>query len=244
MSQSIDYTVLNSDDLILRSQKGDQNALKLLTQTHTPLVKAMVKRFNSCVQDKEDLMQIGYIGLIKAIKGFDPSYNVQFSTYAVPLIIGEIKRYIRDEGAVKVSRSVKELRQRIKNFCQQYLAEFGKEPTIDCICIGVKCSQEQVLEAIESGFAPISLEQTYCMDDGNNDCLLNHIQSKKEIDWLDIIQLKDCVNDLTSQEKNLLSMRYYLNLTQSVIADKLGMSQVQVSRLESKIIKKLRCKMK
>ncbi len=244
MVQTIDYDRSNSVDLILRAQMGDKAAMKELTVINTPLVKTMVKRFNNYATDREDLLQIGYIGLIKAIKGFDARFNVKFSTYAVPLIIGEIKRYIRDEGYVKVARSIKELRQKIRNFCDQYSNKYGATASIKDICDALGCDSNQVHEAIESGYAAVSLDQSINNDDNSADCLLNHVQSKKEIDWIDIIQLKESLNELSEEEKKIIAMRYYSNLTQTVIAQQLGMSQVQVSRLESRILKKLRGKMK
>ena len=244
MKQTIDYGQYNSNQLILKAQNGDADAMRELTIANTPLVKAMAKRFNNYTTERDDLLQIGYIGLVKAIKGFDPSFNVKFSTYAVPLIVGEIKRYIRDEGTVKVARSIKELRQKIRVFCDDYRNKNGTEASLKEICCGVQCESDQVLEAIESGYATVSLEQTVSNDDNSNDCLLNKLQSKKDTDWLDIIQLKDSLRELSDTEKQIISMRYYSNLTQTVIAGQLGMSQVQVSRMESRILKKLRCKMK
>ena len=243
MSQSNDYQLYNTEELILRAKNGDESAMETITTINTPLVRSMSKRFSNCI-DKEDILQIGYIGLIKAVKGFDPSFGVKFSTYAVPLILGEIKRYIRDDGAVKVSRSVKELRHRIIAFNNDFSIKTGREATVSEICQGVNCNEEAVIDAIASGHMLISLEQSVPGADGNSDCLLNHIEAKKEHDWIDIIQLRDCLADLSDDEKQIISMRYYSNLTQSVIAEKMGLSQVQVSRIESKIIKKLRCKMK
>lgn len=243
MNQNSNYQLYNTEELILKAQNGDETAMETITTINTPLVRSMSKRFGSCI-DKEDIMQIGFIGLIKAVKGFDPSFGVKFSTYAVPLILGEIKRYIRDDGAVKVSRSVKELRHKIVAFNNDFSIKHGREATVNEICQGVNCSPETVIDAIASGHMLISLEQSIAGQDGNSDCLLNHLEAKKEPDWLDIIQLRDCLSDLSDYEKQIISMRYYSNLTQSVIAEKLGMSQVQVSRMESKIIKKLRCKMK
>lgn len=244
MKQAIDYSQYNSNQLILLAQTGDADAMRELTIVNTPLVKAMAKRFNNFTTERDDLLQIGYIGLVKAIKGFDPSYNVKFSTYAVPLIVGEIKRYIRDEGSVKVARSIKELRQKIRGFCDEYRNKNGIEPSINEICREMQCKADHVLEAIESGYTTVSLEQTVSGDDNSNECLINKLQHKKDTDWLDIIQLKQSLRELTDMEKRIISLRYYSNFTQAVIAELLGMSQVQISRMESRILKKLRCKMK
>jgi len=243
MNPNNDYHLYNTNELILKAQNGDQNAMSTLISINTPLVKSIAKRFNGCLE-KEDVLQLGFIGLIKAVKGFDTSYCVKFSTYAVPLILGEIKRYIRDDGAVKIARSIKELRQRIISYNNDFSYKNGREASVSEICKGVGCDRDVVLEAIASGQALVSLEQSINGRDGNTDCLINHLESKREPEWIDIIQLRDCLTDLSDDEKQLISMRYYLNYTQTVIAEKLGMSQVQVSRLESKIIKKLRCKMK
>ena len=243
MTEKYDYDSGNSVGLILKAQAGDSESLKKMVEINTPLVKAMVRRYNSFKTDREDLLQIGYIGLIKAVKGFDPSYNVRFSTYAVPLIIGEIKRYMRDEGAVKIARSVKELNRKIRCYCENFAFEHGTDATVEDICRGLNCSRESVLEAIESGYAAVSLEQPV-FSDGSCDTLLNHLEAKKEPEWLDILQLRECLKELTKEEKQIISMRYYSNLTQSSIAGQLGMSQVQVSRMESRILRKLRAKMK
>ena len=135
MTQKLDYGSENSMELLTAAKNGDKQAADKLVELNTPLVKSMVRRFSCCSQaDRDDLMQIGFVGLIKAIKGFDPTYGVRFSTYAVPMIIGEIKRYLRDGGAVRIARSIKELRQRIKAFTAEYISKNGTEATLDEVC--------------------------------------------------------------------------------------------------------------
>lgn len=243
MSNKINYETSNTPELIAKAQGGDADAMRLLVEINTPLVKAMTRRYNGFSIDREDLLQIGFIGLIKAVKGFDASYNVRFSTYAVPLIIGEIKRYMRDEGALKIARSIKELSQKIKNFCEVFAYDKGREATLDEICKGLECTRESALEAIESNRGAVSLEQPISTD-GTQDSLMNHLEAKRGLDWLDIIQLRDCLKELKPQEKQIIVMRYYNNLTQTKIAQQLGMSQVQISRMESRILKKLKARMK
>ena len=152
MTQKLDYGSENSMELLAAAKNGDKQAADKLVELNTPLVKSMVRRFSCCSQaDRDDLMQIGFVGLIKAIKGFDPTYGVRFSTYAVPMIIGEIKRYLRDGGAVRIARSIKELRQRIKAFTAEYISKSGTEATLDEVCGALGCSREAALEALEAG---------------------------------------------------------------------------------------------
>lgn len=244
MTQKLDYGSENSMELLTAAKNGDKQAADKLVELNTPLVKSMVRRFSCCSQaDRDDLMQIGFVGLIKAIKGFDPTYGVRFSTYAVPMIIGEIKRYLRDGGAVRIARSIKELRQRIKAFTAEYISKSGTEATLDEVCGALGCSREAALEALESGNAAVSLEQPI-FGDGTQDCLMDRLESRSGPDALDIIQLRQCLNELTKEEKQIIAMRYFEDRTQSAIAAVLGTSQVQVSRMESRIIKKLRARMK
>ncbi len=244
MTQKLDYGSENSMELLTAAKNGDKQAADKLVELNTPLVKSMVRRFSCCSQaDRDDLMQIGFVGLIKAIKGFDPTYGVRFSTYAVPMIIGEIKRYLRDGGAVRIARSIKELRQRIKAFTAEYISKSGTEATLDEVCGALGCSREAALEALEAGNAAVSLEQPI-FGDGTQDCLMDRLESRSGPDALDIIQLRQCLNELTKEEKQIIAMRYFEDRTQSAIAAVLGTSQVQVSRMESRIIKKLRSRMK
>ena len=159
------------------------------------------------------------------------------------MIIGEIKRYLRDGGAVRIARSIKELRQRIKAFTAEYVSKNGTEATLDEVCGALGCSREAALEALEAGNAAVSLEQPI-FGDGTQDCLMDRLESRSGPDALDIIQLRQCLNELTKEEKQIIAMRYFEDRTQSAIAAVLGTSQVQVSRMESRIIKKLRARMK
>lgn len=244
MTQKLDYGSENSMELLTAAKNGDKQAADKLVELNTPLVKSMVRRFSCCSQaDRDDLMQIGFVGLIKAIKGFDPTYGVRFSTYAVPMIIGEIKRYLRDGGAVRIARSIKELRQRIKAFTAEYISKNGTEATLDEVCGALGCSWEAALEALEAGNVAVSLEQPI-FGDGTQDCLMDRLESRSGPDALDIIQLRQCLNELTKEEKQIIAMRYFEDRTQTAIAAVLGTSQVQVSRMESRIIKKLRARMK
>ena len=179
-------------ELLKRSHAGDKEARDRLVMENAGLVWSIVRRFIGRGPEPDDLFQIGNIGLIKAIDHFDTELGVRFSTYAVPMIIGEIKRYLRDGGAVRIARSIKELRQRIKAFTAEYISKSGTEATLDEVCSALGCSREAALEALEAGNAAVSLEQPI-FGDGTQDCLMDRLESRSGPDALDIIQLRQCL---------------------------------------------------
>lgn len=226
--------------LIKRAQSGDDGAKEELVKENIPLVKSVVKRFKGR-GEYDDLMQLGAIGFIKAIQNFDETYGVRFSTYAVPMISGEIKRFLRDDGAVKVSRWAKTLAQKINVFIDEKLKSGEKEPTVDEIAQNFGVEAEQVVFAMDTGHYLLSLSSTV----GDDDVTLEDkiVGDRSPDEDLDKIMLKDFIEDLPEREKKVIILRYFRDKTQSEIATELGVSQVQVSRIECKVLQKLKEKL-
>lgn len=225
-------------ELIRKSQAGDRQAKSIIIESNMPLIKSIVKRFKNMYIEYEDLIQLGSLGLVKAINNFDTSYCVKFSTYAVPMITGEIKRFIRDDGAIKVSRAVKLLSSKITQFVDRFIKEFAREPNVEEIATEFGIEKEEVIYALDSSHMPVSLYDKYD-DDGKN--LIEKLPSNdNQDDVIDKIVLRDCIKDLNDREKLIIYLRYYKDRTQSDIARIIGISQVQVSRIESKVIAKMR----
>ncbi len=226
--------------LIKRAQSGDDGAKEELVKENIPLVKSVVKRFKGR-GEYDDLMQLGAIGFIKAIQNFDETYGVRFSTYAVPMISGEIKRFLRDDGAVKVSRWAKTLAQKINVFIDEKLKSGEKEPTVDEIAQNFGVEAEQVVFAMDTGHYLLSLSSTV----GDDDVTLEDkiVGDRSPDEDLDKIMLKDFIEDLPEREKKVIILRYFRDKTQSEIAAELGVSQVQVSRIECKVLQKLKDKL-
>lgn len=225
-------------ELIRKSQAGDRQAKSKIIESNMPLIKSIVKRFKNKYIEYEDLIQLGSLGLVKAINNFDTSYCVKFSTYAVPMITGEIKRFIRDDGAIKVSRAVKLLSSKITQFVDRFIKEFAREPNVEEIATEFGIEKEEVIYALDSSHMPVSLYDKYD-DDGKN--LIEKLPSNdNQDDVIDKIVLRDCIKDLNDREKLIIYLRYYKDRTQSDIARIIGISQVQVSRIESKVIAKMR----
>lgn len=226
--------------LIKRAQSGDDGAKEELVKENIPLVKSVVKRFKGR-GEYDDLMQLGAIGFIKAIQNFDETYGVRFSTYAVPMISGEIKRFLRDDGAVKVSRWAKTLAQKINVFIDEKLKSGEKEPTVDEIAQNFGVDAEQVVFAMDTGHYLLSLSSTV----GDDDVTLEDkiVGDRSPDEDLDKIMLKDFIEDLPEREKKVIILRYFRDKTQSEIAAELGVSQVQVSRIECKVLQKLKDKL-
>ncbi|MGI6085064.1 MAG: SigF/SigG family RNA polymerase sporulation sigma factor [Acetivibrionales bacterium] len=233
----------SSLDLVKRAQNGDTDARNTLIDKNTGLVWSVVRRFRNRNVETEDLFQIGCIGLIKAIDKFDLSFNVQFSTYAVPMILGEIRRYFRDDGVIKVSRSLKELSIRARDISEKLEQEMGRPPSINELAKALGEEPENVIHAIDASRTPESLFREYEDEDGSENRLIDRIISQendKESETVERISLYSALKQLPSREKNLIWMRYYSGQTQQSVAKKLGISQVQVSRLEKKILELLK----
>lgn len=233
---------MDNKELLIRAKQGDETAREQLVENNIRLVHSIVKRFTMRGYDSEDLFQIGCIGLVKAIDKFDNSYDVQFSTYAVPLIMGEIKRFMRDDGMVKISRSVKENSWKINRCISDLIKINGREPKIEEIEKQTGISKEDIMLAMETSKDVESIYKTVCGGEGKELCLIDQLgDEKNESDKvLNNVLLEQLISELGDTERKLIVMRYFEDMTQSDIAKKLKISQVQVSRLERKILLKMR----
>lgn len=232
-------------DLIKKSRQGDKEARDLVVKENVGLVWSIVRRFANRGHEMEDLFQIGSIGLIKAIDKFDYSYDVKFSTYAVPMITGEIKRFLRDDGMIKVSRSLKENATKIRIFRERYANTNGREPTIEEIEKGLSLTREEILMAMETGAEVESLYKTIYQGDGTPIYLIDKLTETKDEseNMIDKLALKEVIASLDDREQEIIKLRYFKDRTQTDIANVLGISQVQVSRMEKRILKILRDKL-
>lgn len=236
-------TFLTDDEvkeLIRKSQQGDQEARDALVQKNMRLVWSVVQRFLNRGYEADDLFQIGCIGLLKSVDKFDLSYDVKFSTYAVPMIIGEIQRFIRDDGTVKVSRSLKELNNKIRKAKDELSKELGRMPTIHELGEYLDIDPEEIILAQDANRSPASIHETVYENDGDPITLLDQIDDGNEGKWFDQIALKEAIAGLDERERLIVYLRYYKDQTQSEVAERLGISQVQVSRLEKKILMQMK----
>ncbi|ABO67588.1 RNA polymerase sigma-F factorr [Geobacillus thermodenitrificans NG80-2] len=230
-------------ELIRRSQEGDQEARDEIIEKNMRLVWSVVQRFLNRGYEADDLFQIGCIGLLKSVDKFDLSYDVKFSTYAVPMIIGEIQRFLRDDGTVKVSRSLKEMGNKIRKAKDELSKTRGRAPTITEIADHLGVSPEEVVLAQEAVRSPASIHETVYENDGDPITLLDQIADADEASWFEKIALKKAIEELDERERLIVYLRYYKDQTQSEVAARLGISQVQVSRLEKKILQHIKEKM-
>ncbi|MCZ0754591.1 RNA polymerase sporulation sigma factor SigF [Anoxybacillus sp. J5B_2022] len=229
-------------ELIRRSQEGDEEAREEIIQKNMRLVWSVVQRFLNRGYEPDDLFQIGCIGLLKSVDKFDLSYDVKFSTYAVPMIIGEIQRFIRDDGTVKVSRSLKETGNKIRKAKDELSKQYGRAPTVTEIADYLQISPEDVVLAQEAARSPTSIHETVYENDGDPITLLDQIANQEEL-WFDKLALKKAIEELEERERLIVYLRYYKDQTQSEVASRLGISQVQVSRLEKKILQQIKQRM-
>ncbi|MGI5850841.1 MAG: RNA polymerase sporulation sigma factor SigF [Caldicoprobacterales bacterium] len=229
-------------DFIKKAQEGEQQAVDILVEKNIALVKSIIKRFLNRGYEYDDLFQIGVIGLIKAIRNYDPQYNVRFSTYAVPMIMGEIKRFLRDDGLIKVSRSLKELANKSLAMKEQLKSVLHREPSIQEIADAVGSDPEDIVHALEASRTPNSIYDVVYEDDDNPILLIDKVsvddaQMSKVVDR---VALKDVLSKLDERERYIIVMRYFHDKTQSDIASELGISQVQVSRIEKRVLIRMR----
>jgi RNA polymerase sporulation-specific sigma factor len=222
--------------LIKQSQEGDQGARDKIVEKNMRLVWSVVQRFLNRGYEADDLFQIGSIGLLKSVDKFDLSYDVRFSTYAVPMIIGEIQRFIRDDGTVKVSRSLKETGNKVRKAKDELSKSLGRTPTINEVAQYLDVAVEDVIMAQDAVRAPQSIHETVYENDGDPITLLDQISDHSESKWFDKIALKDMMDRLDERERLIVYLRYFKDQTQSEVAERLSISQVQVSRLEKKIL--------
>lgn len=229
-------------DLLAKAQNGDCQARERLVNCNLRLVFNLVQRFANRGYEIEDLFQIGTIGLIKAIDKFDTSYNVKFSTYAVPMIVGEIRRFLRDDNPIKVSRSLKETAYKV-NKCRETLTkELGRDPKISEIADILDLEIEDIVTALEAMQTPTSIHETLYQDDGDPIYLLDQLtnDTEDEPSWFDRLALKEVLNKLPVKEKEVLLLRFFQDKTQTEVAESVGLSQVQVSRIERQALRKIK----
>ncbi|NLL17855.1 MAG: RNA polymerase sporulation sigma factor SigF [Clostridia bacterium] len=238
------YPLLSEEEmteLLQKAQAGDEEAREKLINCNLKLVFSLVQRFENRGYELEDLFQIGTIGLIKAIDKFDFAYNVKFSTYAVPMIVGEIKRFLRDDSPVKVSRSLKETAYRVHRLREQLLKKLGREPSLSEIADELGMKQEQIVTALEAIQQPGSIYETLYQDEGDPIFLLDQLSDPKDHQpWLDNIALREVLDKLPDRHRQVILMRFFEDKTQTEVAEIVGLSQVQISRIERQALKTMR----
>lgn len=235
----------NNGKYIQLAQNNNEEAMEMLIKNNSGLIWSIVRRFTGRGYETEDLYQIGCIGLIKAIKRFDINLDVQLSTYAVPYIMGEIKRFIRDDGIIKISRQTKELSVKIKQIQNDYMNKLGEEIPINLIADKLNISKEEVAAAIESTQNVNSIYNIEAPDGSDDRMLIDKISDNKDEynKLVDEMTLKDIINNLDKKEKEVILLRFYKEQTQSQVGKILGITQVQVSRIEKKVLEKMKLKL-
>lgn len=240
------FPLLEDEEAIIllnEAQKGNQEARERLINCNLRLVFNLVQRFANRGYEIEDLFQIGTIGLIKAIDKFDTSYQVKFSTYAVPMIVGEIRRFLRDDNPIKVSRSLKEIAYKVNRCREDLTKELGREPQISEIAEVLDINIEDIVTALEAVQAPTSINETLYQDDGDPIYILDQLTKEDnnvEPQWFDKLALKEVLGKLPNKEKEVLLLRFFHDKTQTEVAKTVGLSQVQVSRIERQALKHLK----
>lgn len=228
-------------ELLKRVKEGDQAAREELISGNLRLVLSVIQRFTNRGENPDDLFQVGCIGLIKAIDHFDTNQMVRFSTYGVPMIIGEIRRYLRDNNSIRVSRSMRDTAYRAMQEKERLTALNGREPSVDEIANGLGIRREDVVLALESIVEPVSLYEPIFSDGGDTIYVMDQLGDKNDDkNWLEEIALKEAMNDLSDREKKIMSMRFFQGKTQMEVANEIGISQAQVSRLEKGALDKIK----
>lgn len=229
------------EELLKKIRDGDKYAREKLINGNLRLVLSVIKRFWSRGENPDDLFQIGCIGLIKAIDNFDVTQNVRFSTYAVPMIIGEIRRYLRDNNAIRVSRSIKDMAYKAMQAKEILTARLGREPTVGEIAKELDSPRTDVVMALESVVEPMSLYEPVFSDGGDTIYVLDQVGDKNdEVGWVDEISFKEAMKGLSDREKKILTLRFMHGKTQMEVSKEIGISQAQVSRLEKGVINKIK----
>lgn len=226
--------------LIALAQQGDNEAKTLLLNENRPLIKSIIRRYANKGVEYDDLIQIASVGFLKAVTNFCEDYNVRFSTYAVPMILGEVKRYMRDDGYVKISRSIKTLSAKIFKYIEEVRQSGGVEPTIFDLSKKFDVDITEVVFALDCQKQPFSLYEKTEDDEQGLSLIEKLSDGNKEDKIIDSVILKNVIAQLTEREKKIIMLRYYRDMTQSEIAKLMGVSQVQVSRLENKILTKIK----
>lgn len=222
------------DELLLKIKCGDKEARQIFIKGNLRLVLSVIKRFSNSNENADDLFQIGCIGLIKAIDNFDINQQVKFSTYAVPMIIGEIRRYLRDNNSIRVSRSLRDIAYKAIYTKEAYIKKYDKEPTMCEIAEEIGVSSEEIVYALDAIQSPVSLYEPVYSEGGDTLYIMDQVSDKKnrEENWIEDISLKEAMKKLPSREKNIIDLRFYQGKTQMEVAKEINISQAQVSRLE------------
>ena len=230
------------DELLLKARDGDETARQALIEGNLRLVLSVIQRFDKRGECPDDLFQVGCIGLMKAISNFDPTKNVRFSTYGVPMIAGEVRRYLRDNSAIRVSRSIRDVAYRVLQCKEAMLVQLGREPTIEELARQLEIPADDVSEALDAVSAPVSLYDPVYSDGGDPLTVMDQVRDTKNTEdgWMEHITLRNAFRELGDREKRILSLRFYDGKTQMEVAGAMGISQAQVSRLEKGAISAMR----
>ena len=222
------------DELLLKAKNGDEAARQRLIEGNLRLVLSVIQRFDKRGESPDDLFQVGCIGLIKAISNFDPTKQVRFSTYGVPMIAGEVRRYLRDNSVIRVSRSIRDVAYRVLQCKEALVLRLGREPTLEEIATELQLPPEDVSEALDAVCAPVSLHDPVYSDGGDPLTVMDQVRDNKNTDehWLEHLALKDALDRLGDREQRILALRFYEGKTQMEVSNEVGISQAQVSRLE------------
>ena len=230
-------------EYILKAQNGDENAKTILIEENSPLVKSIVKRYKNKGVDYDDLYQLGCVGFLKAINNFDTAFEVKFSTYAVPMIAGEIKRFLRDDGSIKVSRSIKSMYYQMQKYIEKRKSEDNEIPTNKELSKVFNIEEAEIFFIMESSHMPVSLYEEIGKDGGEQTLIDKVGETESDEKLLNKLVVKDLLESLDSKDRKIIILRYFRDKTQSEVAQMLKVSQVQVSRLENKILSKLKTKL-
>ena len=229
-------------ELLKKTKAGDMNAREELIYGNLRLVLSIIQRFTNRSENVDDLFQVGCVGLVKAVDNFNVDLDVKFSTYAVPMIIGEIRRYLRDNNAIRISRSIRDLAYHALSVREELIKEKEGEPTVEQIAERLGESKRSVLRAMEAIVAPISLYEPVYSENGDSIYVMDQLSDSNSSDelWLESIALREAMKTLSERERSIITMRFYKNKTQMEIADEIGISQAQVSRLEKGALERIR----
>ena len=232
-------------ELLLRAKAGDKKAREELIAGNLRLVLSVIQRFGNRGENADDLFQVGCIGLIKAIDNFNTDLDVKFSTYGVPMIVGEIRRYLRDNSTMRVSRAMRDTAYKVLQAKEAYMAQRQKEPTVEEIARILDLRREDVVFALDAILEPVSLYDPIYSDGGDTICVMDQVKDKRNTDemWIERIALKEAVSHLSERERKILSMRFFQGKTQMEVSSEIGISQAQVSRLEKNALRQIRKEM-
>ena len=229
-------------ELLRRTKQGDMAAREQLISGNLRLVLSVIQRFAGRGENADDLFQVGCIGLIKAIDNFNTDLDVRFSTYGVPMIVGEIRRYLRDNSTMRVSRAMRDTAYKVLQAKEAYMAEHQREPTVDEIARMLELKREEVVFALDAIVDPVSLYEPVYSDSGDTICVMDQVRDSKNTDenWLEQIALREAIAKLSDREKRILSLRFFQGKTQMEVSTEVGISQAQVSRLEKNALRQIK----